>query len=189
MEPSDEELMARLAGGEEQTLALLMRRWEAPLSRYVRRRCYTCGPDTDDILQEAFLQVYRHVHAFDPALRFSSWIYRIVHNAMVSRIRRHARTSGHEPLDEEALMVPQGLSADAELSARQLDSQVREILDSLSEVLRETFVLRFLEEKSYEEIGDILHLNANTVATRIRRARTEFVEKARKRGLFLEGGE
>lgn len=189
MEPSDEELIRRLAGGENQALALLMRRWEPALARYVQRRCYTCGPETDDILQEAFLQVYRHVHAFDPALRFSSWIYRIVHNAMVSKIRRHARTSGHQPLEEEALMVPNGLTADAELSRKQLDAQVREILDSLSDVLREAFVLRFLEEKSYEEIGDILHLNANTVATRIRRARTEFVEKARRQGITLEGGE
>lgn len=189
MDASDEDLMMRLAGGEEEALAVLMRRWEAPLARYVRRRCYTCGPETDDILQEAFLQVYRHVHAFDPSLRFSSWIYRIVHNAMVSKIRRHARTSDHLALEEEALMVPNGLTADAELSGKQLDAQVREILETLSEALREAFVLRFLEEKSYEEIGDILHLNPNTVATRIRRARTEFVEKARKRGLSLEGGE
>ncbi|MEN9354389.1 MAG: Sigma-70, region 4 [Fibrobacterota bacterium] len=86
-------------------------------------------------------------------------------------------------------MVPHGLTADGALTQKQLGEQVGVILQELSEVLREVFVLRFLEEKSYEEIGDILHLNPNTVATRIRRARTEFVERAKRVGLGLEGGE
>jgi len=189
MEPTDEELLASLAAGDERALATLMRRWEAPLRRYVIRRCWSCGSDVDDILQEAFIQVLRHVHGFDPCLRFSSWIYRIVHNGMVSHIRRHARSSSHVALNDEALMVPNGLTTDGALTRKQIGEQVGNILQELSEVLREVFVLRFLEEKSYEEIGDILHLNPNTVATRIRRARTEFVERAARIGLGLEGGE
>jgi len=189
MEPTDEDLVAALAAGDERALATLMRRWEAPLRRYVIRRCWSCGSDVDDILQEAFIQVVRHVHGFDPALRFSSWIYRIVHNGMVSQIRRHARSASHVTLNDEALLVPNGLTADSALTRKQQGEQVAAILRDLSEALREVFVLRFLEEKSYEEIGDILHLNPNTVATRIRRARTEFVERARRIGLDLEGGE
>lgn len=55
----------------------------------------------------------------------------------------------------------------------------------MSPPLRDVFVLRFYEEKSYEEIGDILHINANTVATRVRRAREYFVARSRLRDISL----
>lgn len=188
MEPSDEELAAQVAGGDEQALARLVRRWEGPLRAYVLRRCFSCAQDVDDLLQETFLRVYRNIHEFDPALRFSSWIFRIAHNLMVSTIRVHARRDPSVELDE-ALFVPNGLRTDAPLETAELGRAIRGIVDGLSPALREVFVLRFLEEKSYEEIGDILHRNANTVATQVRRAREAFAAAARGLGLHLERGE
>lgn len=188
MEPTDEELAIRIASGDEQALAVLVRRWELPLKRYVFRRCYTCRDDLDDLLQDVFLSVYRHIHAFDPRLKFSSWIWRITHNAMVSKVRSHARRDPHVELDE-ALVIPAGVRTEAPLESEDLAREIRAILQAMSEPLRDVFVLRFLEDKSYEEIGDILHLNANTVATRVRRARAFFVERSRGRGIDLERGE
>ena len=184
MDPTDEELARKVAAGDEPSLAVLVRRWEAPLRRYVLRRCWSCRDDVDDLLQEVFLQVYRHIHAFDPNLKFSSWIWRIAHNAMVSRVRVHARTDPHVPLDE-ALLIPNGMRTDAPCEAADLAREIASILERMSPALRDVFVLRFHEEKSYEEIGDILHLNANTVATRVRRAREFFMEHARLRGIQL----
>jgi len=188
MDPSDEELAARVAKGDEQALVVLVRRWQDPLRRYVLRRCWSCAPDVDDLVQETFVRVYRNIHAFDPGLRFSSWIFRIAHNLMVSGIRSHARQDPTVELDE-ALFVPNGLRTDAPLEAAEQSSAIRGILEGLSPVLRDVFVLRFLEDKSYEEIGDILHRNANTVATQVRRAREAFANAARDRGLHLERGD
>lgn len=185
MDPTDEDLAKQVATGDELALAILVRRWETPLKRYVLRRCWSCRNDVDDLLQEVFLQVYRHIHSFDPKLRFSSWIWRIAHNAMVSKVRTHARADPHVELDE-ALMIPNGTRTDEPCEAADLAREIAAILERMSTVLRDVFVLRFHEEKSYEEIGDILHLNANTVATRVRRAREFFVESARIRGLSLE---
>lgn len=185
MEPTDEQLAKSVASGDEQALAVLVRRWEQPLRRYVFRRCFSCRDEIDDLLQDVFLQVYRHINAFDPSLKFSSWIWRIAHNAMVSRVRVHARREPHVELDE-ALMIPNGMRTDQPCEAADLAREIRAILERMSPVLRDVFVLRFHEEKSYEEIGDILHLNANTVATRVRRARDFFVEHAKARGISLE---
>lgn len=184
MEPTDEQLAGQVARGDEPALAVLVRRWETPLRRYVLRRCWSCRDEVDDLLQEVFLQVYRHIHAYDPSLPFSSWIWRIAHNAMVSRVRTHARREPHVPLDE-ALFIPNGMRTDEPCEAADLAREIAGILEKMSPVLRDVFVLRFHEEKSYEEIGDILHLNANTVATRVRRAREFFAAHARIRGLRL----
>ena len=188
MERTDEELAQQVASGDEQALAVLVRRWETPLRRYVFRRCWSCRNDVDDLLQEVFLQVYRHIHSFDPKLKFSSWIWRITHNAMVSRVRSHARLDPHVELDE-ALMIPNGVRTDQPCEASDLAREIASVLESMSSALRDVFVLRFYEEKSYEEIGDILHMNANTVATRVRRAREFFVENAGKRGISIEGSD
>ncbi|MEN9308008.1 MAG: hypothetical protein RL173_1940 [Fibrobacterota bacterium] len=184
MEPTDEKLAEQVAAGDEQALALLVRRWEIPLRRYVLRRCWSCRNDVDDLLQEVFLLVYRHIHAFDPKLKFSSWIWRITHNAMVSQVRSHARMDPHVELDE-ALMIPNGIRTEEPCESSDLAREIAGVLEKMSPVLRDVFVLRFHEEKSYEEIGDILHLNANTVATRVKRAREFFVENAKIRGLSL----
>ncbi len=188
MDPTDEQLAARVAHGDEQALVVLVRRWQEPLRRYVLRRCWSCAPDVDDLLQETFVRVYRNIHSFDAGLRFSSWIFRIVHNVMVSGIRSHARQEPTVELDE-ALFVPNGLRTDAPLEAAEQSTAIREILQGLSPVLRDVFVLRFLEDKSYEEIGDILHRNANTIATQVRRAREAFALAARARGLHLDRGD
>ena len=184
MDPTDEELVAKTAAGDEQALAVLVRRWQEPLRRYVYRRCWSCRDDIDDLLQEVFLQVYRNIHAFDPKLRFSSWIWRIAHNAMVSKVRTHARRDPHVTLDE-ALMIPDGLRTEEPCEAADLAREIAQVLETMSPPLRDVFVLRFYEEKTYEEIGDILHLNANTVATRVRRAREFFVARANIRGIAL----
>jgi len=184
MEPTDEELARDVAEGNEQALAVLVRRWEQPLRRYVQRRCWSCRDDVDDLLQDVFLQVYRHIHDFDPKLRFSSWIWRIAHNAMVSRVRTHARREPHVELDE-ALMILNGMRTEEPCEAADLAREIASVLEAMSPILRDVFVLRFHEEKSYEEIGDILHLNANTVATRVRRAREFFIARAGIRGIAL----
>ena len=185
---TDEVLASRVAAGDEQALALLVRRWESPLRTFILRRCFSCAGDIDDLLQETFLRVYRNIHDYDPTLRFSSWIFRIAHNLMVSSIRVHARREPPVDLDE-AIFVVQGIRTDAELEAKDLGRLVHETLGAIPRSLREVFVLRFLEEKSYEEIGDILHRNANTVATQVRRSRAAFAKEAKARGLHMERGD
>jgi len=183
-------LASRLAGGDAAALTQIVRKWEAPLGRYLSRFCGTCGGEREDILQGVFLRVYRRIHLYDPRLPFSAWIYRICRNEAISR-HRGRRFAESTELSEDVSISLWGTMAalpDAPLCGSEIASQIREIVEAMPDKLREPFVLRFFEERSYAEIGDILEENGNTVATRIRRARELFVRKAVGRGL-AEGRE
>lgn len=186
----DSLLASRLAEGDSTALTQIVRKWEAPLGRYLSRFCGTCGGEREDILQGVFLRVYRRIHLYDPRLPFSAWIYRICRNEAISR-HRGRRLAESSELPEDVSISLWGTMAalpDAPLCGSEIAGQIREIVEAMPEKLREPFVLRFFEERSYAEIGDILEENGNTVATRIRRARELFVRKAVGRGL-AEGRE
>ncbi|MGH7175522.1 MAG: sigma factor, partial [Minisyncoccia bacterium] len=78
-ELSDEEV-ARRALAQKEEFALLIRRYEAKLARYLERLGVGSREDREDILQNAFIKAYRNLASFDPELQFSSWMYRIAHN-------------------------------------------------------------------------------------------------------------
>lgn len=181
---TDEELTRELAQGRDLALTELVRRWEKPLRNYVRRRCFSCHRDADDLLQDVFLRVYTHIRDFDAGLSFSAWIFRMTHNVMVSRIRKHAVRGNTEALDPE--LVPSHVfRTDGPIEMRELQTAIITIQERMPDKLRDAFVLRFLEEKEYAEIGDILRENENTIATRIRRAREFFMTEAAQMGLRL----
>lgn len=184
-DPEDAQLAARLAQGDETALTLIVRRWQAPLERYLARLCGRCQGGRDDILQEVFVRVYRHIHLYDRSLPFSAWIYRICRNEAVSHFRRHRRDDSIAlPEDvEESLWGTLAPLPDAPLLDRETGRAIHDIVARMPEKLRDVFVLRFFEEKEYAEIGDILRENMSTVATRIRRAREFFTVEADRRGL------
>jgi RNA polymerase sigma-70 factor (ECF subfamily) len=174
-----------LADGDPSALAGIVRVWKDPLDRYLSRLCGHCHGDRDDLLQEIFLKVYRHIHLYDPDLPFSAWIYRICRNEAYDRMRSHRNTPDAEMPEEiaESLWGTMAPLPDAPLASAETARGIREIVDSMPDKLRDVFVLRFFEEKEYAEIGDILRENTNTVATRIRRSRQWFVERAARRGM------
>ncbi|HSQ42505.1 MAG TPA: RNA polymerase sigma factor [Fibrobacteraceae bacterium] len=181
---SDEELAQQLANGREMALREIVHRYEMPLRNYVRRRCFSCQSEVDDILQDVFLRVFTHIREFDAGLKFSAWIYRITHNIMISRIRRHSVRGNTLPLEPE--LIPSDIfRTDAPLESRELRQAISDILGHMPDKLRNVFVLRFLEGKDYAEIGDILRENVNTVATWIRRGRASFLSEANAMGLRL----
>lgn len=179
---TDEQWAQRLASGEAVALTELVHRYQEPLARYIRRRCFSCHSELEDILQDVFLRVFTHIHEFDSGLSFSAWIYRMTHNLMVSRIRKTAVRSVETSLDET--LYPSHLfRADGPYETQEIHQLIQGIQEKMPPKLRDVFVLRFLEEKDYTEIGDILKENENTVATRIRRAREFVAQEAKQLGL------
>lgn len=173
---SDEELIA-LVAEHPHYIAGIIKRYEGKLRRYVRRISACSDDELDDILQEIFIKVYRKSTAFNQKLSFSSWIYRIAHNTAVSRWRKRSRrpqTIG----GEEAELLWESIASDDDLS-QEMDQRMQAdvvyaTLEKMSQRYRETLILRYLEEKTYDEISDILQIPPGTVATRINRAKKEF---------------
>lgn len=181
-EKTDEELVA-LTLENPQVYAFLVERFEEKLLRYIMRISRSTKEDGEDLLQEVFLSAYRNLNDFDQDLKFSSWIYRITHNKVISHFRKvtaRPKTTTYEG-DSNLLNI---LASDEDI-ARSLErkytaQEVKELLEKLDERYREVLVLKFLEEKDYKEISDILEKPMGTVATLISRAKTQFKEKMLK---------
>lgn len=170
---TDEELVAQ-ARKNQAAFAEIVQRYEEKLSRYIRRLGASQQQDTEDVLQNVFIKVYKNLNGFDQSLSFSSWIYRITHNEVVSFFRKKSvRPQGHYTSDaEEALQRIKSdndtsLLAEQELHADQLKAG----LTKLDQKYKDILILRYFEEREYKEISDILQIPTNSVGTLIHRAK------------------
>lgn len=155
----------------------IIERYQAPLSGYIARRARVSSFDIDDILQDIFIKVYTHLNDYDDSLKFSSWIYRIAHNYIIDWYRKHKRDPAIS-LDDEAQSISAMLE-DTDIDIYQYKTEEKkETLQSVNHALakilpdyREILLLRFVEEKSYEEISDILKISKTSVGVKINRAK------------------
>lgn len=167
----------------------LMQRYEPKLMRYIRGMSGMSKEDAEDVLQEIFIKTYRYLNDFDMNLKFSAWIYRIAHNEVINHYRRaRARPqlvsiedSGHEFLNH----LYSDFSAGGKVDKKLLAYEVGRILLGMDEKYREVLILKYLEDKNYREMADILKKSTGTIATLINRAKKQFKNEAGKRGINL----
>lgn len=176
---TDEELV-KLALENPDHFLCLSKRYEKKLLYYIMRISKFTRDDAEDILQEVLIKTYYNLNGFDPSLRFSSWIYRITHNETVSAIRKKSvRPSvSFERVDlekfEDALDLVKELD-------KTLDRQnINRALSKLEDKYREVLVLRYLDEKEYLEISDILKKPVSTVGNLILRGKKLFKDEYQK---------
>jgi RNA polymerase sigma-70 factor (ECF subfamily) len=182
---SDEELVQAHLDGHAGAFRELYDRYRDKLVGFITRK--TGDPDrAQDLVQEAFIRVTRHIHRFDTSKKFSTWIYTIAGNLSKNELRNWSRsplvlfqkltstwTDDHRPLQfEDSRMRPDDL-----YRKRYLRRIVEETVEELPEHHRLVFRLRELEGKSYEEIADITGVNLGTVKSRLHRARSSFAQR------------
>ena len=173
---SDEKL-AELSTDSEQAFYVLIKRYEKKILVYISRSTGGMPEQSEDILQETFLKVYKNLNAFDNSLKFSSWLYRIAHNEIVSFYRQNKKEK--LTVSMETTLFSDGLPAvfndTVDISETMISDEkmlkIKEILFTLPPKYRDIIMLRYLEEKDYTEISDILKIPMGTVATQINRAK------------------
>jgi RNA polymerase sigma-70 factor (ECF subfamily) len=178
-ELSDKELVGKSLTDLDY-FSCLYQRYEGDLLRYIQRLSGIRNEESQDILQDAFVKIWRNLNEYDPGLKFSSWIYRIVHNETVSYLRKKKsfgkdRTQEIDQFNEILQEEPADKKTEEE---RALLTAMA--LEQLSIKYREVLVLKFYEKKSYEEISDILKIPEGTVAVRINRAKKLLREQFEK---------
>lgn len=177
-ELEDAELV-RLSLADPSFFTLIISRYKDKLLRYVRRLGAYNLEDAEDILQELFLKVYLNLNDFNQSLKFSSWIYRIAHNEAISHFRkRQARPEAHSiPLDTPGLqLLANDLALDRSIDGMLRDEAVSNALMKIDARHREIIILKFFEEKNYNEISDILKKPMGTVASLLNRAKKSLKE-------------
>jgi RNA polymerase sigma-70 factor, ECF subfamily len=178
---TDEALASRAALGDNHAFEEIALRYQ---DRAYRLACRLVGPDDGlDVVQEAFLSVYRNLASFRHESRFGTWLYRIVTNAALMHRRARARrpvesleeflpefdaTGAHRPAPAELQVAAH---ADELLDRRFLAEQATAALDRLPDLYRSAFVLRDLEELSTAEVAQVLGIEPAAVRQRVHRAR------------------
>ncbi|MCK4918555.1 MAG: RNA polymerase sigma factor [Candidatus Pacebacteria bacterium] len=175
-EKTDEEL-ALLALKDQDYFLLLVRRYEEKLTRYISRISNLDKDEIEDVLQDIFIKVYRNLNAFDTSLKFSSWIYRISHNEVISNYRKFknkAKIISFDGDGEFIKNIADDLDIEKEISLEDLKINISLILSKMDIKYREVLILRFMEGNNYSEISDILKKPEGTIATLLNRAKKQF---------------
>ena len=179
---TDSEVVQASLDGDSRAFGELVSRYDQRLLNFVYR---TIGDRErgQDLVQETFVRVYRHLHRFDQTKKFSTWVYTIASNLAKNELRNRSRNplvlfqtikknwdADHRPLEwEDTQYKPDDL-----FRKRHLRQKVEEAVKQLPEHHRIVFVLRELEGKTYEEISEITDCNLGTVKSRLNRARNNF---------------
>lgn len=178
---SDETLAAQAASGDSHAFEALVERYQGRIYRLACR--LTSETEAPDVLQDTFLQMYRHLDEFRGASRFGTWLYRIATNVCLMRRRAASRKpaeslesflprfdeSGRHADTPEALR--QTSHVEELLDRRSLAEKARMAIDRLPETYREAFVLRDLEELPTADVAEALGLEPAAVRQRVHRAR------------------
>ncbi|MFA4941549.1 MAG: RNA polymerase sigma factor [Patescibacteria group bacterium] len=186
-EKTDEELVL-LALSDQDCFLYLMRRYEKKLLAYILRISNINQDEAEDILQDTFIKIYENLNDFDTELKFSSWAYRITHNQVISNYRKIKSRPQNIPLDinEEILgNLASSLDVKKDLDALFLRENIEKVLANLDIKYREILILKFLEEKNYKEISDILKKPMGTIATLINRAKKEFKKELLEKNIKI----
>ena len=180
----DGDVVASFLAGEERAFQELVSRYQSRLLNFIYR---TIGDreKAEDLVQEVFIRVYRHIGRFDRSKKFSTWIYTIASNLAKNELRNRSRnplvlfqTIKKNWQDDDRPLQFEDLNSrpDDLYRKRHLRELVEDSVAKLPAHHREVFVLRELEGKSYEEIAEITATNLGTVKSRLNRARASFAE-------------
>jgi RNA polymerase sigma-70 factor, ECF subfamily len=171
-------LVERLRQGIESAYEELIQRYQQPVFNLVFR-LMSDPSDTNDVVQEVFLKIFRNVGSFRCQSSLKTWIYRIAVNEAHNHRRwftRHRRQEVGLERDQdeqgyqETLSDP-GRSPFELASSRETNELIEAALESLNPTFRTAVILRDIEDLSYEEIADVLQIHLGTVKSRIMRGR------------------
>jgi len=172
---SDEELATRIQKGEAELLGVLMQRYTDKLTRYGRK--FLSNTDNiDDIVQDVFIKTYQYIQSFDTSLKFSSWIYRIAHNAFVNGLKKQQKGPILMPDFDLDVFMSHTAYLDPKIEEREyaeLTQMIEQGLEKLKPKYKEVIILYYLENMSYKDISDILQVPTGTVGIRVMRAKEQ----------------
>ena len=166
---SDEQLVIAVRERDKELYSEIIQRYQTKLSHYLRKFIRD-HDELEDVLQEVFIKAYRNLYGFDVHRKFSSWIYRIAHNEALNHIKKYTKES--ISLDEQEWeVIDESMDIHAKVEEDELKKDIAKALAFLKDTYRQPLILYFFEQRTYEEISDILHIPRNTVGTLILRGK------------------
>ena len=184
---ADGELVQTAVAGREASFEELVRRYQRPIAAYV----YRMVGDYDaalDLTQEVFIKVYNSLSRYRAEFKFSTWIYKIAHNAAIDHLRRHAvreqaMTTSVDGDRREVMIESRRLTPEQESERKERRSEIESVVQLLPASYRELIVLRHSHDLSYDEMAEVTGLPLGTVKNRLFRAREAMRDLLVQRGI------
>lgn len=183
---TDIELIANAISGREDGFEELVRRYQRPITGYIYRMLNDYESSLD-VTQEVFIKVYNSLERYSSDYKFSTWLYRIAHNAAIDYLRRNSanlqsleteNADGAYQLQIESPL----LSPEQERERSEWRSEIEAVVKCLPSAYKELILLRHAQDLSYDEIAEVTGLPLGTVKNRLFRAREMMRE------IFIERG-
>jgi RNA polymerase sigma-70 factor (ECF subfamily) len=183
---TDGELIQTAIRGREDGFEELVRRYQRPITGYIYRMLNNYDASLD-VTQEVFIKVYNSLERYSSEYKFSTWLYRIAHNAAIDYMRRNSvnqqsleaeNADGTYQLQIESTQP----NPEQERERSEWRKEIETVVKCLPHVYRELILLRHAQDLSYDEIAEITNLPLGTVKNRLFRAREMMRE------IFVERG-
>jgi len=163
---TDEELIAQIQEGDVLAFEEIVQRYQGKMLRFIARIVRDAG-DAQDVVQDAFVKLYKTIDRVDTRKKFSTYFFQIAKNTAFSLIRSRKK--------EVSLQAAQDVWDDTvlidELEKKEKAQHLTKILDSLEPKYRRVITLYYFHQLSYEEVSKKLHIPVNTVRTHLKRAK------------------
>ena len=165
-ELTDEEIIEKVRTSNQDLYAVIIDKYQKKLVRYVNNLIKN-EDKSIDVVQESFIKAYINLNSFNIEKKFSSWIYRIAHNQAINLAKKYQKET---PLLEDWDFKSDD-DIEKDFEEKETIEKVEKCLKNIPLLYSEPLSLYYIDEKSYEEISDILRIPMGTVATRINRAK------------------
>lgn len=184
----DNKLVELAKEGNRKAFELLMKRYERKVFGIAYGMLYDVE-EAREIVQEAFIKVFRYIMNFHGEASFYTWLYRITVNLSIDRLRKLKKTSQNHSYDDrlkikgdkknnlsEAVIEAQNQNPETLTIEKEKIIKLREAMNKLPAHHRSVIILREVEELSYQEIADTLGISIGTVMSRLHHARKKLIE-------------
>ena len=171
---TNESLVKRVLEGDTALFEVLMRRHNQRLYRIARAVLREDG-EAEDVMQDAYVKAYEHLHQFEGRASFSTWLSRIALYAAIARLRRRKRVVELDTIPDSEKETMHSLQSSApspeyEASSAEIRRLLEQEVDALPDNYRAVFVLHDVEDVDVAEVADILDISPENVKTRLHRA-------------------
>jgi len=182
----DGELIVSAINGRTDGFEELVRRYQRPITSYVFRMLGDYEASLD-VTQEVFIKVYNSLTKYSAEYKFSTWLYRIAHNAAVDHMRRNSVTPQSIETENadgtfQIQIESRGASPEQDHERSEWRTEIDAVVRCLPAAYRDLILLRHGRDLSYDEIADVTGLPLGTVKNRLFRAREMM------RDMFIERG-
>ena len=171
--------------GDQTAFGKLIEAYQRPVYNLAYRMLNNSG-EAEEAAQEAFIRAYTRLHTYNPDHKFSTWMLSITSNYCIDLIRKRRALllSIDEPLPPHPALMSDGQKGpEAQMEMSEQQDMVQSLLQELPEDYRQTVVLRYWHEMSYEEIAEMMDTTVSAIKSRLFRARRLLAEVGLANGL------